>query len=52
MGADTKPGVVVDVGTVVTLGGITSSGLGVTAQAGEIITGALGSPAAELREGL
>ncbi len=52
---DTEPEVVVDVGTVVILEGITGAGeegLVVTAQAGDAVTGALDCPADELREGL
>lgn len=50
--ADTEPEVVVDVGTVVILEGGGEGGLVVTALAGDTVTGALDSPAAELREGL
>lgn len=52
---NTEPEVVVDVGTGVILDGITGTGeegLVVTAQAGDTITGALDSPAAELKRGL
>lgn len=50
--ADTKPEVVVDVGNVVILVEVTvagEEGLVVTVQVGDTVTGALGSPAAELR---
>ena len=56
MAIDTKPEVVVDVGTVVILSGITGGGkegLVVTVQAADTVTGSLASPAEELRrEGL
>lgn len=53
--ADSEPEVVVDVGIIVILEGITvggEEGLVVTAQGGDTVTGALDSPAAELRGGL
>lgn len=52
---DTEPEVVVDEGIVVILEGITGAGeegFVLTVQAGDTVTGALDSPAAELREGL
>jgi len=53
--ADTEPEVVVDVGTIVILEGITGAGeegLVVAVQADGTATGALDSPAAELRDDL
>lgn len=53
--AEVKPAVVVDVETVAILERITGAGgdgLVVTAQAGDTVTWALGSPVAELRKGL
>lgn len=52
---DTEPVVAVNEGTVVILEGITGTaeeGLVVTVQAGDTVTGALHSPAAELKKGL
>lgn len=53
--ADTEPEVVIGVGTVVPLeggAGAGKRGLVVTAEGGDTVTWVLGSPAAEVREGL
>lgn len=49
---DAEPEVVVDVGNVVTLEGITGAGEGGLVQATDTVTGALDSPAVEISEGL